>query len=76
MTVKAMTLVLHQTSRTKKRNFKGYGVLDRRGKLLWGSLMPKAHESEAYFHRHNPSVDGHEMLFSVVKVRIEFEDLR
>ena len=42
--------------------------------MLWGSLMPRADEAEAYFQRHNPSVEGHEQQYSIAPVLILLDD--
>lgn len=54
--------------------FKGYGVLDERGTLIWGSLRIRAADAEAWFHRHNPAPDSHARRPVIVPVKITLGD--
>lgn len=55
---------------TRRRKFKGFAALDRRGNLLWGTLATKADSAQAAHDRHNPDPTGQGMGEQIVPVKI------
>lgn len=58
----------------RARRFKGFGVLDEAGNLIWGSLRCTRANAEDWARDHNPDVTGHRRVFRVVAVDLRFED--
>ena len=60
----------------RRRKFKGYAALDRRGSLVWGTLRTSAEEAQAVYSRHNPDPTGDGMGEQIVSVEIWLTRLR
>ena len=54
----------------KRRKFKGFAALDRRGNLLWGTMATKEGRAQELFKNFNPEVDGHPNGEKIVQVEI------
>jgi len=54
----------------KRRKFKGFAALDRRGNLLWGTMTPKEGRARELFDKFNPAVEGHPHGEKIVQVEI------
>lgn len=59
-----------QASKPKRRKFKGFAVLDRSGKLIWGTIRTKKEESEKLYQSWNPDPTGEGMGERIVEVEI------
>lgn len=55
--------------------WQGFGVLDRGGNLVWGTLRPTEADAVSMYRRWNPQLEGHPMGEKVVKIRINIENL-
>jgi hypothetical protein len=54
----------------KRRKFKGYAALNRRGNLLWGTLSIKAEDAQAKHDKWNPDGGGEGQGETIVEVDI------
>ena len=68
MMAKETTSTLLMTS--KARRFQGYGVLNYRNELEWGSLYPDRETAKRHYERHNP-----DRPYRIVAVSLELGDI-
>ncbi|MCP4143376.1 MAG: hypothetical protein GY755_24325, partial [Chloroflexi bacterium] len=54
----------------KRRKYKGFGVLNRDAKLIWGTLRKSAEEAQSIFENHNPDGGGEGIGETLVEVEI------
>jgi len=58
------------TASKRRRKFKGFAALDRRGNLVWGTLSVKKLDAKDKFDKWNPDPQGNGMGESIVEVEI------
>ncbi len=54
----------------KRRKYKGFGVLNRDAKLIWGTLRKSAEQAQYAFDNHNPDPTGEGIGETLVEVEI------
>tara|TARA_R110002049_G_scaffold175705_1_gene342986 strand:+ start:1554 stop:1742 length:189 start_codon:yes stop_codon:yes gene_type:complete len=57
----------------KPRTFKGFGVVTRQGRFLWGYSSPDKEQTRQAYERHNPQIEGHGDGYQLVKIHLKIE---
>lgn len=60
---------------SKRRQFQGYGVLDDRRKLIWGTLFPSEDMARSQYEKHNRTPEGEPMPYTLVKATVFLDEI-